>query len=831
MSLLLQFKMNRIFYSIVLALSVSGMANAVEFNMNIIDAKDRDNIDLSQFSNPDFIPAGEYLTDITLNGRKLSGQYLIKFIEESQDNSALCITPEMVNLFALKQKIKEEFLQKNNDQCVELSKGSDIHYRFDKANQNILFSIPQAWLEYDDPYWVPPSQWENGITGAFVDYNLFVNYSSPKNTSETFSASSNGTTGVNLGAWRFRADYQYQYNRSQGKTNERFDWTQIYAFRALPQMGAKVLLGESYLRTDLFDSFRFVGASFFSDNRMLPPSLRGYAPQVTGIAKTNAMVIVSQNGRVIKQTKVAPGPFNIQDITEAVQGTLDVTVEEEDGSKTTYQITAASLPFLTRQGQFLYKFAVGKSDPFGRSQKTDPRFISGEVSYGILGNTSIFGGLIATIDNNNYQAMNMGIGQNMNMFGAISFDITRTHANLDNFGSYSGNSYRLNYSKRFESTNSQVTFAGYKFSEKEFLTMPQYIDAVNGVLDFRRDKNVYTASFNQYISPLDLTLYLNASHHQFWNSESTTNFGMSMSKLFSLGNIKNISGTLSVNKIKYQTTDDNQVYLSFSVPLESGGSVSYDAQYSDSNHGVGQSVAYYSKNDNNNYWSMRVGGDKEELGHLEPNISGSYQYSSPYGVLNVNATENINSYRAYGGSWYGSMTATQYGAAMHRNGTNNEPRIMIDSDNVAGISIDSGNSVTNRFGIGVATSLNSFSNSDVYIDMNTLPDDVDVNDNIIGKTLTEGAIGYQKIKANQGKRILAVVRLSNGNYPPLGTSVIEVSTGREVGIIADSGIVYLTGINAQEKYIAKWAGGENQCSLSLPNIADQNQSKILIPCH
>ncbi len=56
----------------------------------------------------------------------------------------------------------------------------------------------------------------------------------------------------------------------------------------------------------------------------------------------------------------------------------------------------------------------------------------------------------------------------MNMFGAISFDITRTHANVDNFGSYSGNSYRLNYSKRFESTNSQVTFAGYKFSEKEF---------------------------------------------------------------------------------------------------------------------------------------------------------------------------------------------------------------------------------------------------------------------------------------------------------------------------------------------------------------------------
>ncbi|MEX6223831.1 FimD/PapC N-terminal domain-containing protein [Providencia hangzhouensis] len=85
MSLLPHFKMNKILFSIVLAFSISEISNAVEFNMNIIDAKDRDNIDLSQFSNPDFIPAGEYLTDITLNGRKLSGQHLIKFIETSKD--------------------------------------------------------------------------------------------------------------------------------------------------------------------------------------------------------------------------------------------------------------------------------------------------------------------------------------------------------------------------------------------------------------------------------------------------------------------------------------------------------------------------------------------------------------------------------------------------------------------------------------------------------------------------------------------------------------------------------------------------------------------------
>ncbi|WP_432804707.1 fimbria/pilus outer membrane usher protein, partial [Escherichia coli] len=31
-----------------------------------------------------------------------------------------------------------------------------------------------------------------------------------------------------------------------------------------------------------------------SDDRMLPPRLRGYAPQITGIAETNARVVVSE---------------------------------------------------------------------------------------------------------------------------------------------------------------------------------------------------------------------------------------------------------------------------------------------------------------------------------------------------------------------------------------------------------------------------------------------------------------------------------------------------------------------------------------------------------
>ncbi|MBU7321243.1 fimbria/pilus outer membrane usher protein, partial [Paenibacillus sp. SM 69] len=103
-----------------------------------------------------------------------------------------------------------------------------------------------------------------------------------------------------------------------------------YAFRALPQWGARLALGEDSLQSNLFDSFRFTGFSLVSDDNMLPPNLRGYAPEVTGIAKTNAKVTISQQGRVLYEAQVAAGPFRIQDLSDSVMGKLDVKVEEQD---------------------------------------------------------------------------------------------------------------------------------------------------------------------------------------------------------------------------------------------------------------------------------------------------------------------------------------------------------------------------------------------------------------------------------------------------------------------------------------------------------------------
>nr|WP_284473524.1 fimbria/pilus outer membrane usher protein [Serratia symbiotica] len=69
---------------------------------------------------------------------------------------------------------------------------------------------------------------------------------------------------------------------------------------------AKLTLGEIYLDSGVFDAYRFTGINLTTDERMLPPNLQGYAPEIRGIAKSNAKITVSQEGHTLYETTVPP---------------------------------------------------------------------------------------------------------------------------------------------------------------------------------------------------------------------------------------------------------------------------------------------------------------------------------------------------------------------------------------------------------------------------------------------------------------------------------------------------------------------------------------------
>ncbi|WP_312779342.1 fimbria/pilus outer membrane usher protein, partial [Escherichia coli] len=76
-----------------------------------------------------------------------------------------------------------------------------------------------------------------------------------------------------------------------------------------------------------------------------------------------------------------------------------------------------------------------------------------------------------------------------------------------------GYSYRANYSKRFESTGSQLTFAGYRFSDKNFVTMNEYINDTNHYTNYQNEKESYIVTFNQYLESLRLNTYVSLARN------------------------------------------------------------------------------------------------------------------------------------------------------------------------------------------------------------------------------------------------------------------------------------------------------------------------------
>ena len=77
--------------------------------------------------------------------------------------------------------------------------------------------------------------------------------------------------------------------------------------------------------------------SMETDENMFPPLLRGYAPKLP-VARTNATRDHPPGERIIYQEQVSKGPFRIRDMNCIGDGTLNVTIKEQDGSEQHFTI-------------------------------------------------------------------------------------------------------------------------------------------------------------------------------------------------------------------------------------------------------------------------------------------------------------------------------------------------------------------------------------------------------------------------------------------------------------------------------------------------------------
>ncbi|MBL0872381.1 outer membrane usher protein [Serratia nevei] len=803
-------------------------AGDIQFNTDVLDVHDRKNIDLSQFSRGGYIMPGTYGMVVHVNKNDLQEQQVPFYAPEGDPNgSRACVTQVLTGQLGLKEDALKGVTWWHQGECLDEASIPGMEVRGDLSTSALYLSIPQAFLEYTAENWDPPSRWDEGIPGLLFDYN--VNARTQKQhqgNGSSYSLSGNGTTGLNLGAWRLRADWQGNVDHTTGSgqpTTQKLDWSRYYAYRAIPALRSKLTVGENYLDSGIFDSFRFTGASLMSDDNMLPPNLRGYAPEVVGIAKTNAKVVISQQGRVLYETQVAAGPFRIQDINDAVSGEMNVRVEEQDGSVQEFTMNTATIPYLTRPGSVRFKLASGKPSDFQHHSR-GPMFGTGEFSWGVSNGWSLYGGALVGGD---YNALSLGLGRDLMALGALSFDATQSRARLPQAdGTLSGGSYRLSYSKNFDEYDSQVTFAGYRFSQEDFMSMSEYLDARYYGTRTGNGKEMYTVTFNKHFRDWGLSTYFNYSHETFWDRPANDRYNLTLSRYLDIGSFRNVSLSLSAYRNKYNGVNDDGGYLSLSLPWGNSGSVGYSATVNRSD--VTHQANYYDRLDEHNNYSMSAGSSRSGA-----SLSGYYNHEGDMARMSANASYQEGRHSAMGLSLQGGATLTMEGGALHRAGMAGGTRMLIDTNGVADVPVRGygRTSNTNAWGKAVIGDVNSYYRNKASIDLNKLGDNAEATTSVVQATLTEGAIGYRQFDVIAGEKAMAVIKLADGSQPPFGATVMNARK-QETGIVNDGGSVYLSGINAGDTMTVHWAGNA-QCEVRMPTLlpAEMLMNSLLLPCH
>lgn len=768
-----------------------------------------------------------YETDIVLNGKRILRGEKIKFISHDGIIEP-CITASVIKRFPLTEDAKEILLSSEEDHCINISAlDKNVTVDFNDSDQVLTISIPQKYLVAVYSSWISPELRDYGIAGLILDYTVSDNNFYRKDSGNRNNLSAFGNVGANLAEWRLRANYQYE-NKLVDSSNDkksRFEWEQIYAFRDMASLSAKLFVGEIYIKSDLFDSVRFKGISVFTDESMMPPNLRGYAPQITGVAASNATVTLSQNGRIISQIKVPAGPFVIKDLSQSVMGTIDVTVIEDNGKETRFQYTTTNIPFLTRKGQVRYTMNLGQLSP-ENNENIDKNFITVESSIGVLNNTSVFGGLVAT-SNNQYRAINLGVGQNLGFLGALSVDVTQSYADVGT--RETGKSYRINYAKNLPSIDGQLTLTGYRFADRTFNSLSNFVeknfsDNSQGELD--KDKHVFSLSYAQQLHFMNASANITASRKTYWNGKQNNYFSIGLNKFFDEGIMKGGSVSLSLNQSRNsRDKTDNQIYLSVSRPLQTesqNASISYFASYSDQDKRYTNNVNYSNYVNKDTNYNLTA---STQDGLSQGSVNAFISHSGDTGQLQMSGalSDSMNSASIMVS---GSITATQHGISAHRLTYRDQSRLVVDVPKAKGVIIENSHAITNDLGLATISNVPTYYNMEYKVDVNNLPDTVNVEDNVLETALTDGAIGYIKMDADIGKSLISRIKLANGQYPPLGAVVTNTSNNKVSGIIAESGIVYLTGLNMGDQLSINWGEGKS-CSFSADSILVKSSDAIM----
>jgi outer membrane usher protein len=709
----------------------------------------------------------------------------------------------------------------NIDQCIAMSERvSGASTKFDLSRLRLDISVPQMRMRHVPRGAIDPASLDAGRTMAYINYDAnYYTASSYGIQSNSFYSGINA--GLNIGLWRFHQQSAFTVNGSAAGNVSRWDNIRTYVERPLVSLGSKLVVGDNFTGGSLLSPVGYRGIHLETDDRMLPDSLRGYAPIVKGVANTNARVVVSQNGNVIYQVSVAPGPFAFTDLNPtSYQGDLTVQVFEANGQVSTFKVPFSAVTNSLRPGASRYSFTAGQ---VRQVEGTRPVFVDLTYERGLTNVFTVNGGARAAAD---YQSLLAGVVFGTS-YGAFGLNASWSNA-LDERGKrVNGWLGSINYSHTIQPTKTTFALTGYHYSTggyRDFMSAlsarDAYRDRHDRVSSTYRQRDQLTANVNQSFGRFG-SLSMSASTSSYYGSKSRdTQFQFSYSNAY-----RSISYNLSVLRQRtgsfygsraagpggmsradwsrdasttFMTTVSIPLGSSPSAPSVSGSVASTTDQgmsYQTSVNGTAgesQSLSY----------GLTVSGDTQSgsrsySGNLQKHLSSivvgaNYSQGKGYRQAGANARGAVVAHP--GGVTLGSYLSDTFGIVEAKGAEGATVR------NTQGVKID-------RFGYAIVPSLTPYRYNDVSLDAKGINRNAELTANEIRVAPYAGSGVLLKFAARTGRALLILATDADGDALPLGADVRD-GTGATIGIVGQGGQVYARVPDERGTLTVKWGERE-----------------------
>lgn len=736
---------------------------------------------------------GMYEMDVYLN-KQWRGHYDINI---KADPEMTCLSWVQLQQIGIRTEgIKAD----KNEDCVPLRaavQGGSIGYDIGQFVLNL--NVPQAYVnEYESGY-MPPETWERGINAFYTSYYASQYYSNYKHGGDDKSSYVSLNSGLNV------LDWQLHSNANYTKGNEgRGEWKSntLYVERGIPSILSTLRAGDMYTSSDIFDAVRFRGVRIWRDMQMLPNSKQRFTPVVRGIAQSNALVSIEQNGFVIYQKEVSPGPFAIDDLQLAGGGAdLDVSVKEADGSIRHYLVPYSSVPNMLQAGVAKYDFAAGRSNIEGASNQSD--FIQGSYQYGLNNLLTAYGGSMLS---ENYYSFVLGTGWNTPI-GAISVDGTRSHSEQDN-GVFDGQSYQVAWNKYVAQTGTQFALAAYRYSSRDYRTFNDHVWANNKnsydrdendaydiadyyQYDFGR-KNSFSLNINQALPDSWGFLAVSGLWRDYWGRSGTgKDYQLSYSNTW-----QRISYTLSASQTyDEENRQDKRFNLYISIPFSWGdGIATRRRDLFVSNSTTFDDDGYQS----NNTSLSGVAGNRDQFSYganfshqqqgSETAASGSLVWRMPVATLGGSYSQS-NQYQQVSGNIQGGIVAWSDGVAL-------TPRLsdtfaIIKAPGLKGAAVQGQRYLTtDSKGYAVYDSLTPYRENMLMLDLSDSNSDVTLLGNHKGTVPYRGAVVMAEFETDRRKSWNFRAQRTDGSPLSFGYEV-EDNTGNNVGLVGQGSRLFI----------------------------------------